>query len=314
MSSIQICRYSAEFLGDWNHWVSLSKNGTFLFQRDYMDYHADRFEDHSLIFKRDNKLIAILPANQTGNQISSHGGLSYGGLVTDSNMTTPVMLELVDALGSYMKEHNLKRLIYKAVPWFYHQTPASEDLYALHLLGAKLYRRDVSTTVDLRNRLPIQTRRERGARKAKAAGVTIRESQDLESFWQILAENLSSRHGVNPTHSASEIRLLASRFSGKIRLFGAFLSDQLIAGTVIFETTTVAHAQYISTNSLGRQLSAMDLLFSTLLDETFATKLYFDFGISTTEGGRVLNRGLIEQKEGFGGRATVHDFYQWEAP
>lgn len=37
---------------------------------------------------------------------------------------------------------------------------------------------------------------------------------------------------------------------------------------------------------------------------------YFDFGISNENNGRFLNRGLIAQKEGFGARTIVHDFYE----
>ena len=44
--------------------MKVSKNGTFLFLRAYMDYHSDRFHDHSLMFHNEKgKLIAVLPAN-----------------------------------------------------------------------------------------------------------------------------------------------------------------------------------------------------------------------------------------------------------
>ncbi|MGG6545868.1 UNVERIFIED_CONTAM: GNAT family N-acetyltransferase, partial [Prevotella sp. 15_C9] len=42
-----IIRYSAGDKERWDRFVRRSKNGTFLMQRDYMDYHADRFQDCS---------------------------------------------------------------------------------------------------------------------------------------------------------------------------------------------------------------------------------------------------------------------------
>ena len=38
---------------------------------------------------------------------------------------------------------------------------------------------------------------------------------------------------------------------------------------------------------------------------------YFDFGISTEHNGRLLNEGLIYQKEGFGGRGICYDTYEY---
>ena len=46
-----------------------------------------------------------------------------------------------------------------------------------------------------------------------------------------------------------------------------------------------------------------------LLDKVFADKAWFDFGISTTDGGRELNVGLSRQKEMFGARSIVFQHY-----
>ena len=61
---ISICRYTQNKQTEWDDFVKVSKNGTFLFLRAYMDYHSDRFQDHSLMFYNEkNRLIAVLPAN-----------------------------------------------------------------------------------------------------------------------------------------------------------------------------------------------------------------------------------------------------------
>lgn len=39
-----------------------------MFNRDFMEYHADRFEDFSLIFKNEKgKIVALLPGNIKDN-------------------------------------------------------------------------------------------------------------------------------------------------------------------------------------------------------------------------------------------------------
>ena len=43
---------------------------------------------------------------------------------------------------------------------------------------------------------------------------------------------------------------------------------------------------------------------------TFADWHFYDFGIANEDEGWWLNEGLITQKEGFGGRAVVHEFYR----
>ena len=60
---MQIIGYTPERKEEWDAFVRTSRNGTFLLLRDYMDYHADRFTDCSLMFYREGKLMALLPAN-----------------------------------------------------------------------------------------------------------------------------------------------------------------------------------------------------------------------------------------------------------
>ena len=75
-------RYTADKLEEWNGFVALAKNGTFLIDRRFMDYHSDRFADFSIMFYDEkNRLVALLPANRKGDSVCSHRGLTYGGLV-----------------------------------------------------------------------------------------------------------------------------------------------------------------------------------------------------------------------------------------
>ena len=300
----------------WDEFVSRSKNGTFLFLRGYLDYHRDRFEDHSLLIRDDKeRLIALLPANREGEALASHGGLTYGGFVTDGRMKTPLMLEVFEHTLAYLKENAFTRLVYKSVPYIYHKTPAEEDRYALFLCQAQCVRRGVLTVVSTSHRLPFQKRRVRGIRKALRNGLVTQESHDFEAYWSILTEVLLARYNTTPVHSLLEIELLRSRFPENIRLFACYHGEEILAGVVIYESERVAHVQYIASNEQGRALGALDLVFDFLLTKVYAHKPYFDFGTSDEDNGHYLNKGLIDQKEGFGARAITHDHYEiplWE--
>ena len=143
-------RYGISNKKEWDVFLGDSKNGVFLFARDYMDYHSDRFQDHSLMFyDKSDHLLATLPANLEGQTLSSHSGLTFGGMICGYDMTTATMLLIFDSLLEYMTQQGMSELIYKAIPWIYHRVPAEEDLYALFRNGARLIRRDVASTISL---------------------------------------------------------------------------------------------------------------------------------------------------------------------
>lgn len=312
--TLSVERYRSALASDWNEFVHASRNGTFLLDRGYMDYHADRFVDHSLVVRDDSgNLQALVPANETTGAIYSHAGLTYGGMVLPRRTGTVATLESLEAIRRYMAQQDLTMLHYKTIPWIYHRHPAEDDRYALFRLGARLVRRDTLSVVPRGSGLDYQKRRSRGVRAAMKASVEVTESSDYAVFWELLEENLRARHGVDPVHTLQEILLLRERFPSCIRLFLAVHDSLPVAGVVVYETGQVAHAQYISANGHGRRLHALDLLFHHLLTETFPGKPYFDFGISTESGGEVLNAGLVEQKEGFGARCVVHDHYELSA-
>lgn len=305
---MKVLPYSQSYRHEWDHFIENSKNGVFLYCRDYMGYHSDRFEDHSLIFLDETeKIIALLPANIQNDCLISHGGLTFGGVVSDTRMTTPRMLDVFSYLMGYLKERGIRTLRYKAVPHIYHAVPAEEDLYALFVHGAKLLKREVTSTVNMASRLRFAKGRKCSISKAKKTGVEVRGTTDFVSFMKIEEEVLRTRHDTKPVHSAEEMALLASRFPQNIRLFGAFLHGEMCAGVIMFSGPHVAHVQYMAADEVGRECGALDLIIDHLINEFFANTRFFDFGISTENGGSFLNKGLIAQKEMFGARAVVHD-------
>jgi len=310
---IEVKKYSKEHKTQWDSFLFESKNSTFLFNRDFIDYHADRFNDYSLIIFDDKKISALIPANiDISGIVQSHQGLTYGGFVFKRDSGLNEVLRYIHAALKYLFENGINTLKYKSLPKFYTTIGSDEVDYALFLINAKLYRRDTALVINLKDKLEYQKRRVRAINKAKKLGIIIAIDSFKEFWHEILTPNLMDRFGVKPVHSLYEIESLAKHFPQNIRQFNAYFNGRLVAGSTIFETKNVAHAQYISASEEGRKIGGIDYLFSFLIENTFFDKNYFDFGISNEDQGRRLNHGLLDWKEGFGGRTFSHDFYEIE--
>ncbi|MCH5224722.1 MAG: GNAT family N-acetyltransferase [Muribaculaceae bacterium] len=307
---IEIVKYSPENKRLWDDFVEGSKNGTFLFKRDYMDYHSDRFQDNSFLIYRKGKLYCLLPANIKEDVLYSHQGLTYGGVVMSDKCTAEGILDVFSSLRNYLSNRGVKKIIYKPVPYIYSSRPSQEDLYALFRLNANLIIRNISSTINISSPLKFIKDRRAALRKGIAAGLLVEESDNLAPFWRILEDNLAGKYGATPVHSLSEMENLKAKFPGNIRLYLAKKEENVLGGILCYITENVVHAQYISASLEGKECGAIDLLMDFLIHEKFTERNYFDLGTSNEDGGRYLNETLIYQKEGFGGRAVCYDTYE----
>lgn len=195
---MKIEKYSSNYKIIWDKFVKNSKNTHFFFLRDYMEYHSDRFEDFSLmVFDEMDKLITILPSNVKEKVLYSHQGLSFGGFLVDDKMKTETMLEIFDLLKQFLEENNIKKLVYKCIPYIYHIKPSEEDRYALFRNDAKLIRRDVTSTIDLTDQVRYSKGRKWTINKAKKESIQTFQSDDYEIFWELLTGVLESNHEAN---------------------------------------------------------------------------------------------------------------------
>lgn len=311
--------YSVELYSDceqirfeWNQFVCNSRQGTFLLLRDYMNYHSDRFEDFSLLIYKNNKLNGLFPANRVNDTVYSHQGLTYGGLLTTIKSTITDVIDMFAAINSFLASCGVSCVVYKAIPYIYHTLPAQEDLYALYRLNAKLISRSISSVIYQHSKIKFNELRRRQVKKALKSGVYVKGSDDFQSFWKILSDNLHNKYGVFPVHSLEEIKLLNNRFPNNILLYMAYKDNVVLGGVVVYLSKSVCHAQYISASSEGKELGALDLIFDKLINEIYSDYLYFDFGQSTENNGNYLNSNLIFQKEGFGGRGVCYDVYKYD--
>ncbi len=300
--------YTPEMREVWDERVASSRNSTFLFRRDYMEYHADRFRDASLLACRRGKLMAMLPADITDDgTLRSHGGLTYGGwILPDAHLDGDDVLSLMSQWVDYCRASHIRRIDYRPLPHIYHRRPSQEDIYALWRMGASMSACNLSSVIDYADLGQFNTLQRRHLRKASTLPYEIAETADVSAFHEMLSGCLAQRHGASPVHSCSELQMLRDRFPDNIRVFTISLGGELHAGVCMYLTDTVAHTQYIASTPEGRAANALTLLFRHLIDTFAATHRYFDFGTSNEEGGTVLNAGLIRQKFSLGASGVVY--------
>ena len=303
--------YNAKYKELWDSFVDNSKNGTFLHKRDYMEYHSERFTDHSLLIFEEDGIVALLPANISENILYSHRGLTYGGLILSREIYQITVVEIFKEIRSYLATKNITEFYYKAIPAVYHKMADDEDLFAVFCLDGKLIDRKASSAIYQGDKLRINNSRRKGVKRAVNHGITLCSNVDPAPFWDILTGNLNSRFEVNPVHTLEEIESLRKSFPENIICHTAVCEGETVAGVLVYLTETCAHAQYTSASANGKKINAVDFLYDKLINEVYADKRWFDFGVSTEPYDcRVLNEGLINQKESFGARTIVYDTYE----
>jgi hypothetical protein len=309
---LRFTRFRPDDTNRWDSFVQTSRNGVFLFERRYMDYHAERFEDASLMVWRNDELVAVIPAHRldgdAGPLLVSHGGLTFGGLILHASLRAQDTLEIVDGLFGKLRAENWRALRVRPVPHIFHRQPSEDDMYALLRLGARVIRTDLAHTIDLTRRPPLSAGRLNALARARRAGVRVRRSNDWAAAWSIVEDVLTNRHGAVPVHALHEIVALAERFE-RIMLHAAYLGDEEdtlpLAVAVTYVYDGVLHTQYLAASVAGRKVGALDAIISALLEQPPAGMRWFSFGASTYDHGRQLNAGLAAQKEMFGARPTL---------
>lgn len=312
---MEVVRYKPENAKEWDTFVEESKNGTFLFLRGYMDYHSDRFTDHSLmVYDRKGSLAALLPANEAREEdgtlvLHSHKGLTYGGFVLGRRCHTADVGVMFRAVTDYLRANGFRRWHYKQMPTVYHLLPAEEDSYWLWRMGARTEQCAVMTAVELHSKERRTSSRKRTyCNRLRREGYTVETGAPLSDFWQILTDNLRERFDAAPVHTLEEMSLLQSRFPENIVCCTVKAPDgTTIGGTVLFITRRTIRTQYISASPEGKRTNAMDFLMLTLMDHFSGMPQYrfLEFGTSMAEDSRVINEGLVMQKENFGGSCVA---------
>jgi hypothetical protein len=302
--------YAADLAPAWNAALAETKTPLFLFDRGYMDYHSDRFVDCSAVGTLDGQIGGLFPASidRADAHVTSHAGLTFGGPLFVRSLRSGDALELVARWLEWLRERAVARITVKLIPPAFARYPADEVAYALWRHGFALVRRDFSSLLPLKERLPFNSLKVRSVKKAAKAGVELR-APSVGQFHDLLRAVLNTRYQVDPVHSADELALLISRFPGQIKAHGAFLGGDLLGATLVFNYGRLWHTQYLAVSEAGRDRGALDSVIADVIRQAEECGvLALSFGTSSEQGGTALNEGLLWQKESYGARALVHDF------
>ncbi len=311
MKNYTVRRYNSDDFSIWNAFIGNAKNATFLFHRDFMAYHSDRFEDHSLLVFEGQQLVSVIPANAKDNQLFSHQGLTYGGFVFGPKIKLSEVISVAKSVLAFLHQNQFNSFHLKLIPGIYNSFFSEEMEYALFLAEAKLTRRDCLSVIDLTKPFSVTKDRKLCVRGGEKNGLVIKEELEFDLFWnEILIPNLDQKHHSKPVHSAEEIIKLQQKFPKNIRHFNVYHKDKMVAGTTVFVTDKVAHPQYISGNEQKNELGSLDFLYNHLINEVFKDKNYFDFGPSHEDNGRKIKKGILFWKESFGAKTTRQDYYE----
>ena len=307
--------YCTERAQDWSAVLAAGKNGLFLFERGFVEYHGDRFVEASLIAYVDGKPVALMPAaiDEESREVVSHPGLTFGGVVLRRNVRSGQTIAVIEAMLTTLAEMKVRSVLIKTVPAVFATYPSGELEYALWRLGFRLVQRDISSVLPLTGALlPFNKSKKQSVAKANKAGLSV-GSASLATYYPLLERVLHEHHGTAPTHTLAELDLLQTRFPNNIFVRAAMGGDELLAGALMFRYGDVWHTQYLANAERGRELGALDQVIEALKVEAQAAGArYLSFGKSTEGAGDVINQGLLWQKESYGARSITHDYYRLE--
>lgn len=315
MSIIEVVRYSDLFKDKWDKFILNSINGTFLQSRTFLDYHGERFVDHSLLFIRGgNTIVAICPAcekiENDEKAFISHAGSTFGGIVIGEefyNITN--CLEILKSFEEYLKTNGFSSVVLKSTNEIFSKRNNNLIDYVLYLNNYNQYN-ELSFAVDFSKInesdvvLNFKSKTRNLFRSSLKNGLVLKEistKEEIEKFYEILCVSLK-KYNTKPVHSLNELYdLYYNRCNKNIKFYGVYFDEEIIAGSMVFIINSVFHTQYLCANPDYLYLKPMDFMDGTLIKIAFEENFkYFSFGISTENHGMYLNESLAKFKEGFG--------------
>ncbi|MFA6450606.1 MAG: GNAT family N-acetyltransferase [bacterium] len=297
---------------EWDSFVESSENGTLFHELKFLSYHEPgRFNFHNMMFMREGRLEAVLPAalaergEQGGTALVSPAGASFGGLVIKKQADAETAAGLVSALTDHAREIGAAEICHASTPYWYWALHHDNIEFALEEAGYESAGAaelsvvvPVSANVDIMETFRGNART--AVRQARSKGVNVRLTDDIETFHWINLANKAS-HGTMPTHSLGELETIRELYAGRFFLLGAFLDGQMIGGLLMFMCNSrAALTFYICHLAEFQQYRAVNLLAHEAASQ--AAQLgakWLDTGTVTSGG--VINRGLLSFKESLGG-------------
>lgn len=324
--SYTIQPYDESRCGKWDDFVmNHAMNGTFLQTRRFLNYHPEgRFTDASVMVYNGQELCAVVPAAaQTVDgrrMLRSHPGSTFGGIILGAEMLrAPKLVELVDELDRYFQSQGFEGCELKLTSDLFSALPTDAVQYALYHAG-------YTDEVEISAYLPVAGRTHEALvaeysfnkrydlKKSVKAGLSFRvlhTHEEIAAFYELLCVNLT-KFDAKPVHTLEELfDFHDARLRDEVVFLGVYDQQQrMVAGACLFRFADVLHTQYLATAPDVRGYVPSTFLYDSVIRfalESGAKAV--SFGTSTHDRGRVLNTGLIQNKEGYGALHSLNRIY-----
>lgn len=297
----------------WNDFIRKAGNATFLFDRNFMEYHSDRFDDFSLMIFQKEQLVAVFPAHRIENKIFSHSGLTYGGLCLLKKTDIVLHKSCLQVLLSFLRAQDLTHLTVKVLPQFYDMELVNQFRYLAFVCGGILKGSELNMCIDYNN-YAISKSKLKHLRKPISYDLEIVEAAPLSVFWKsVLEPLLMDRYRTTPVHSLEEMEQLQKNFPENIKQFAVYCDAEIVGGITIFEFEDGVKSQYGAATVLGKELRALDYLFVHLISKYQKCGMrFFDMGVVTDSSEMGFNAGLLQQKKELGCTTFLQDIIEFE--
>lgn len=310
---------------EWDEFViNEAINGSFLHTRNFLNYHPrERFKDSSLLLYEEHKIIAVIPACEIEEDdmkvFVSHKGSTYGGIVIHRDYyKAERLISIVEVVDLYLKE-KYDKVILKITPDLFCIEKSDLLQYVLSYHGFSSYS-ELNTFIDLDmvndDVIDIFDRnKNRNIKKCIEHNLSFRDlvqDSEITTFYDLLKINLS-KYNLTPIHTLPELLDFKNfRIPNNVKFCGVFDGEKMMAAGMlfVFDNVNVIHAQNLSADYTFKEYSAITFLYYKVIE--MAKKDGYkalSWGISTEEQGKILNTGLIRNKESYGSDYQLNRTY-----
>ena len=295
----------------WNDFITKAKNATFLFHRDFMEYHKDRFDDYSMMVFCNDKLVSVIPASRVEDKVYSHQGLTYGGFVLDEKNDFEEISEIYSVVLNSLVSHKIKEFYIKELPIFYNSLDTTIEKDILASIDALVMKKNTVLGIDFKSDFSISKSKLKRYKNLNDSGLIVKKEDSFDGFWNlVLIPLLEQKYGVAPVHSLAEITYLKSKFEDNIEQYNLCLENEILAGITIFKTSDVIKSQYGAVTEKGKKYRALDYLFIYLIDKFKHSCRFFDMGTVDNDSETGINEGLLKQKKELGCSVYHQNIFQ----
>lgn len=322
--NLSVEKFSRKDDENWDNFIlKNSINGTLLHTRKFLNYHEDKFYDHSLVIRKNTSIVAVVPAceiiDENKKIFYSHRGSTFGGIVINNVYNNISHIDsVIRILEQYLNDQGFDKVILKNTAEIFCNANTSLLDYFCFKYGYSNYN-ELSLYIDFKKYDPIiennfssSKRRDlKYSFKNNLQFKILKDDSEVSDFYKLLVLSLTN-HNTKPVHSLEELLdFKNNRLSNIVEFYGVYYNEKMIAGSMVFNfNNTVFHTQYLASDPVYSKYYPMNFLNYKLIREANINNFrFFSFGISTENQGKILNTSLAQFKEGFGTMGSINRTY-----